>query len=83
MEKQLPIIIIIIIIICTVPWLTRLVTLQRSGFGSILIQVGFLVDKVELGQVPASVLRFFRQCHSINNPYPFLQMSPTLLNLSN
>ena len=25
----------------------------------------------------------FRQCHSINNPYPFLQMSPTLLNLSN
>jgi len=25
----------------------------------------------------------FRQCHSINNPYQFLQMSPTLLNLSN
>ena len=43
-------------------WLTRLVaglTPRRSGFGSMPILVGFLVDKVELGQVPVSVLRFF------------------------
>jgi len=46
---------------CTVPWLMRLVaglTLRRSGFGFMPIQVGFLVDKVELGQVPVRVLRF-------------------------
>jgi hypothetical protein len=51
----------ILIISWTVPWLTRLVagfTPRRSWFGSMLIQVGFLVENVELGQAFVRVLRF-------------------------
>jgi hypothetical protein len=59
MKKQLQI--IIIIISWAVPWLTQLVaglTPRRFKFGSKPIQLGFLMDKLELGQVPARVLRF-------------------------
>jgi hypothetical protein len=45
-----------------VPWLTRLVaglSLLRSGFYPGSGHVGFVVDKVALGQVSPRVLRFF------------------------
>jgi hypothetical protein len=45
-----------------VPWLRRLVAglpPRRPGFDPRSVHVGFVVDKVALGQVPTRVVRFF------------------------
>jgi hypothetical protein len=46
----------------TVPWLRRLIagfSQRRPGFDPRLVHVGFVVEKVTLGQVFPRVLRFF------------------------
>jgi hypothetical protein len=46
----------------TMPWLRRLVTglpPRRSGFAPGSVHVGFVVDRVAMGQVFLAVLRFF------------------------
>jgi hypothetical protein len=54
-----------------VPWLRRLVVglpPRRPGFDPGSVHVGFVVDKVALGQVFPRVLRFSRQFHSTGSP---------------
>jgi hypothetical protein len=54
--------VILHVLLRAVPWLRRLVAClspRRSGFDSGSVHVGFVVDKVALGQVFLQVLRFF------------------------
>jgi hypothetical protein len=49
-------------LIVAVPWLRRLVadlSPRRPGFDPGSVHVGFMVDKLALGQVHPRVLRFF------------------------
>jgi hypothetical protein len=57
--------------ILAVPWLRRLVaglSPRRPGFDPGSVHVGFVVDKVALGQVFPRVLRFSCQFHSTGAP---------------
>jgi hypothetical protein len=55
-----------------VPWLRRLVagfSPRRPDFDSGLVRVGFVVDKVTVGQVfPPSTSVFLYKCHSTGAP---------------
>jgi hypothetical protein len=55
------------------PWLTQLVTglsPRRPGFDPRSVHVGFVVDKVALGQVFSEYFGFPRQFHSTGAPLP-------------
>jgi hypothetical protein len=46
-------------------------------------QSGIFGGQIGTGTGSCKRTSVFCQCHSINNPYPFLHMSPTLLKLRN
>jgi hypothetical protein len=53
-------VVVVVVVVVAVPWLKRLVaslSTRRPGFNSESVRVGFVVDKVALGQVFPRVLR--------------------------
>jgi hypothetical protein len=66
-----------------VPWLKCLVSgRRRPGFNPRSVHVGFVVDKVALGQdFSPSASVFPCQYHAINAPYSFIHLPPTVYNV--
>jgi hypothetical protein len=61
---------------------SRYLSPRRRCFDPSLVCVGFVVDKLALGQL--FFLEYFRfpsQCHFTNNPYAFIRLPPTRCNL--
>jgi hypothetical protein len=52
-------------------WLVSSLSPSGPGFVPRLVRVGFVMDRVALGQVFLQGLRFPRQYHPINAPYSY------------